>query len=66
MNYNKKLDVIKYVKEVNDEPCPSCHEIFKDEEDIIITKCSHKIHKECAEIWFEHHSECPQCKESVF
>lgn len=42
--------------------CPICIEKFKEEEEIVLTSCSHFFHKACLEGWLKAGRGCPLCR----
>ena len=40
------------------EECPICYELCPD----YTTKCGHKFHKECLDMWLDKHYTCPMCR----
>ena len=49
--------------------CPICLENFKDEEQLYILNCNphapHIFHKDCLEVWAQHHRICPLCRAPI-
>lgn len=57
--------VVKVYEKTEDEECELCHELLQEEESLIVLKCNHQYHKECAEAWFQYRRTCSQCNESA-
>lgn len=57
--------IVKAYEKTEDEECELCHEMFQEGENIMIFKCNHYYHKECADAWLQYRKICPQCNESA-
>lgn len=42
--------------------CTICRENFSEHDDVLITACSHRFHRNCLMSWLKRNSSCPQCR----
>ena len=58
---NKNTNLIRwYTDEIYE--CPICLDNFETKDEIRVTVCKHKFHKECIDSWFDKELNCPMCK----
>jgi hypothetical protein len=51
-------------KQLNDS-CPICIQNYTFEQKIIILPCKHFFHSYCIKEWFNHQSNCPNCRYNI-
>lgn len=42
--------------------CTICRESFSERDDVLVTACSHRFHRNCLLSWLKRNSSCPQCR----
>lgn len=59
MNYTET----KYDKNITECPeCSICLNLYKNNDNIIITKCNHHFHYDCILEWLNNKGTCPLCR----
>jgi len=63
---NKIMEHIEcYIIEKKEKTeCSVCLEEITN--DLFITDCKHKFHKKCINQWYDHSSECPNCRGNIY
>ncbi|CAD8055513.1 unnamed protein product [Paramecium sonneborni] len=49
----------------NDQECEICLNIFKTQERVRITYCTHIFHNNCIKQWLNKHKTCPMCRQNL-
>lgn len=42
--------------------CTICRESFSDQDEVLVTACRHRFHKQCLLDWLKRKPSCPQCR----
>lgn len=65
MNSEELKDIVVFIpKNINEETCPICMELLKD--DICKTECMHVYHFNCLSEWVKNSNLCCICKHKLF
>ncbi|CAD8141408.1 unnamed protein product [Paramecium octaurelia] len=69
---NKYIPIQKYEEVMkqfpglsDDQTCQICLEVYKKEDKVRITYCTHFYHAECIDIWINQNENCPTCRSSL-
>jgi hypothetical protein len=61
----RQMTRCKFTNSMTKECCSICHSEFEVGDDILITRCPHRIHEDCGTEWFSRSFKCPQCSSDV-
>lgn len=47
------------------EKCCICIDHYEDDDDVVLLRCKHVMHKRCGKDWFQEHGICPLCRKPI-
>lgn len=57
---NKAVEV--NVEKGDEKACPVCLEMFRSNEEVMVTRCDHIFHHDCIVPWVKSSGHCPVCR----